>query len=69
MCRYNIEGGKKMLCLRLLLGAFFLFILLSVVCVLFGGIAIWYSWVKFLEVFRRCGVCCRYLCPVLHHLR
>jgi len=40
-----------MICLRLLLGAFFLFILLRAVCVLFGGIATWYSWVKFLGGF------------------
>ena len=40
-----MEG--KLLSLWLLLGAFFLFILLRAVCVLFGSIAIWYSWVKF----------------------
>jgi len=32
-------------------GCFFLLILLRAVYVLFGGIAIWYSWVKFLGGF------------------
>ena len=32
-------------------GYYFLFILLRAVCVLFGGIAVWYSWVKFLGSF------------------
>jgi len=35
---------------------FFSLILLRVVFVLFGGIAVWCSWVKFLEVYRRCAI-------------
>ena len=44
-------------------GCFCLLILLRVVFVLFGGIAIWYSWVKFLGGFFAVVACVAVLVP------
>ena len=37
-------------------GCFCLLFLIRTVCVLFGGVAICYSWVKFLGGFCRCAI-------------
>jgi len=48
-------------------GCFCLLFLLRAVCVLFGGIATWYSWVKFLGGISPLLCVLLFLCPVLHH--